>query len=138
MNAESESHVVKKETGFYEAYKAFTTSLRTWFVAFGIGGPVLFITNDDARKVLVDSGEAMTIGLLFLVGVGLQIIEALLYKNAMWHLYVGEVYPTRRSGPLYEFSDWVSECYPLGLMFDIATLGVFGSATVKVILVFAR
>lgn len=46
----------KEETGFYEAYAGFARNLRIWFVAYGIGGPVLFLTNSEVWQKVSESG----------------------------------------------------------------------------------
>jgi hypothetical protein len=74
----------KEEVGFYEAYAGFARTLRTWFVAYGIGGPVLFLTNDNAAKTFRGAPSAHLIAYSFLSGVLLQILAALLSKTAMW------------------------------------------------------
>lgn len=46
------------ESDFYEPYAAFARTLRTWFVAFGVGVPALLVTSEHARDILVESGCA--------------------------------------------------------------------------------
>jgi hypothetical protein len=83
---------LETKSEFYAPYVEFAQTLRTWFVAYGIGGPVVFLSNDTALLALMKSGTLPRIGLLFLLGGGLQIIGALLNKHSMWYLYAGEVY----------------------------------------------
>src|SRR5205809_8022604 len=92
----------KEESGFYEAYAGFARTLRTWFVAYGIGGPVIFLTNDTAAKRFQVSGSSRAVAYSFFAGVALQILAALLYKTAMWYLYRGELEPGLRSARLYK------------------------------------
>ncbi len=40
----------------YAVYEGYAQTLRTWFVAYGIGGPVLFLSSDGLREQLVASG----------------------------------------------------------------------------------
>jgi hypothetical protein len=39
------------------------------------------------------SGHFASIGIFFLAEVTLQVLEAFLYKSALWHLYVEELAP---------------------------------------------
>jgi len=136
----TEHHMAKDEeedSGFYEAYAGFARALRTWFIAYGIGGPVIFLTNEAAAKILLASGAARTVAYCFLLGVALQIVTALSYKSAMWHLYMGELDPEKKSRRLYKASDWLTQQYWLEVILDIGTLGLFGWATLKTLNAFA-
>jgi hypothetical protein len=76
----------KKDAGYFEGYAQFSGVLRTWLIAYGIGGPVLFIFQSRITDQLSESGQSLSIAILFLSGVFLQVIIALLYKGAIWFL----------------------------------------------------
>jgi hypothetical protein len=57
----------------FSAYSEYNKTLRTWLVAFGIGGPALFMTNDGIAKRLVATGELRMVVVLFLIGAGVQV-----------------------------------------------------------------
>jgi len=120
---------VKEESGFYEAYRDFARNLRTWFIAYGIGGPVLFASADDIWVALKDSGSGQIVIYSFLGGVALQIVAALMYKSAMWYIYIGELKPSFRKTIRHKISDWLSEMYFVEASLDILTLLLFGVAT---------
>ena len=73
---------------YYEAYADYAKTLRTWLVAYGIGGPVFYATQKDIPEEIVRSGCARVIAILFLVGVFIQIGGALVYKAATWNLHM--------------------------------------------------
>ncbi len=73
--------------GHYKVYEEHMKTLRAWFVAYGVGGPVLFITQQDFAATLAASGYSKLIGVLFLVGVLLQALVALFNKWVNWGLY---------------------------------------------------
>src|SRR2546426_7954213 len=58
----------KEESGFYEPYAALARNLRTWFIAYGIGGPVIFLTNEPAAKALYSAGVGRSVAYCFLGG----------------------------------------------------------------------
>jgi hypothetical protein len=118
-----------EETGFYEPYAEFARSLRIWFLSYGIGGPVLLLTNEPARDALAASGRARFIVLCFLTGVFVQIAVAMSYKTAMWYLYRGESEAKARNGFWYKFSDKLSDNYWIEFSLDIATLFLFSLGT---------
>ncbi len=41
--------------GYYKVYEEYSKTLRTWFVAYGIGAPVLVLNNDELRRAVVVS-----------------------------------------------------------------------------------
>ncbi|MEN6631604.1 MAG: hypothetical protein ABFD84_04200 [Candidatus Polarisedimenticolia bacterium] len=127
----------RDESGFYEPYAAFARSLRTWFIAYGIGAPVLFVSNAEAWKAVHASGCAATIAVVFLGGVAVQIFEALLYKSAMWQLYMTELDPSRGTTWFYGVAAWLAGSYAFELFLDLLTVALFAWATVLAITVLA-
>lgn len=74
-------------TDSFETYLEYNRALRTWFVAFGVGGPALFLVNDTLAQRLVADGQLRLVVLLFLIGAGAQVGGALLNKFANWYVY---------------------------------------------------
>jgi hypothetical protein len=72
-----------KDSALYEPYAEFARTLRTWFVAYGVGAPALLLTNKELWRAVQGSGDARRIAEYFLAGAVVQIIEALLYKHPM-------------------------------------------------------
>ncbi len=68
----------------FDEYSEFAKVLRTWFVAYGIGGPVLLISNETVQTKIAHSGFAVWIVIAFLGGVVLQVGMALVIKAALW------------------------------------------------------
>lgn len=110
----------------FDDYNEFAKVLRTWFVAWGIGGPVLFATNLTVRAKLTASGHARFITLLFLAGVGLQVILAILNKTALWLCYAAkreERAPTR-------WAHWWAYDFCSEFAIDACSFGTFALATI--------
>lgn len=110
--------------------------MRVWFIAYGIGGPAVFLTNETAGQRLLASGSGRAVAYAFLGGVVVQIALALLYKSAMWYLYLGEYEPKAKVSWLYKTSEWLSESYWIELVGDLVTLTLFGGATLRLLKVF--
>ena len=112
-------------------------TLRAWFVAYGVGGPVLFATQKEFASTLIGSGHAKLIGVLFLVGVLLQALVALLNKWVNWGLYYfdddGEDSEDAEKSKLQEFCEDVSSKVWIDILADVATLVLFSVATVIVL-----
>jgi hypothetical protein len=128
----------RQEGGFYTAYAEFAKNLRVWFLAYGIGATAIFVTNEGAGKRLLSSGAAEGVVYLFLIGVALQIFVALLYKTAMWYLYMGEFDPREKETWRHALAERISNSYSIELVCDAATIFCFGAATYQLIKVFIK
>lgn len=115
--------------GYYKVYEEYSKTLRTWLVAYGIGGPVLFLTNAGPRADLARSGMSRCIALAFLGGVALQILLAALNKTLMWANYYAELTPGAPEKWLFRNAAWLSEQFWIDFLVDIASLVLFGWAT---------
>jgi len=116
----------------FAAYGEYSRVLRTWFVAYGIGGPVLLFTNDSFVHALKTSGTAKYAARLFLSGVALQILLAALNKVAMWTLYFGEIQGSFKTTRRYSLALRFSEAFWIDLVVDLGTMVLFGLATWRV------
>lgn len=115
---------------YYKVYEEHSKTLRTWLVAYGIGAPVLFLTNDTLAKALAESMFSDWIGGLFLAGVGLQVLLAAVNKHAMWACYNAATEPKERYGRFMRFGMWVSGQFWMDFTIDLLSLGLFAVATV--------
>jgi hypothetical protein len=129
MNGEVSPNKNLKEEEYYKSYAEFSKTLRTWFVAYGIGGPVVLLSNDAAWAALKKSSDISFIGLLFLLGGALQVVSALLNKHSMWYLYFGEFNADAKKSRSYKMSYWYSEQGWIDVVLDIITIILFGWAT---------
>lgn len=123
----------KKDASYFEGYAQFAGVLRTWLIAYGIGGPVLFVTQSRLADKLSETCQARFIAILFLLGVFLQVIVALLYKGAMWYLYVGEEDVEMQKKTRYKISGWLSDAFWLELSFDLASIALFTWSTILIL-----
>lgn len=123
----------KPDSGYFDGYVSFARVLRSWLIAYGIGGPVLFLTNSQIAARLAESGHSRSIAILFLSGVFFQVAVALLYKGAMWFLYVGEEDEHRRKSLFYGISEWITGAFWLELIFDLGTIALFSYATYEIL-----
>jgi len=119
----------RPESGHHEAYASFSRTLRAWFVAYGIGGPVLILNQSKLYDALLTSGRLPVVAGCFLGGVSLQLLATIIYKAAMWYLYRGEYIEALQSHWLYRASDWLAEAMCVELVIDLATAALFAAAT---------
>jgi hypothetical protein len=134
---ESSSEPTSEEGGYFEAYASFARTLRTWLVAYGVGGPALLLTQESLAAKFIAAPKSQMIIVLFLAGVGLQVVGALLYKTAMWYLYMGEGKPSFKSTRRHRASDWISEAFLVESALDLGSIAAFGWATYLLLQLFA-
>ena len=68
-------------------YSEYNKTLRSWFVAFGIAVPAIFITSKEAKDFLLQSQDIKYIILYFLAGVFFQVLISFLNKYISWSAY---------------------------------------------------
>ena len=123
--------------GIYAAYAEYNRILRTWFVALGIGGPALFMVNDNVAAALKQAGQLRVVVLLFLAGATAQVLGAFLNKVANWYQYQYRI-RDKQAGLRRRISRWyVNQFWP-DVLLDIGTIGTFGWAAWLLLTVFAR
>jgi hypothetical protein len=135
MSNEPKQRNRDEERDLFNIYNEFAKSLRTWFIAYGIGGPVLLLTNEAVQSKIANSGFARCIGLAFLIGVALQVLLALLDKNALWGCYMAERHPDRRKKRGYRVAKWVAYAFWPEFLLDFLSLVFFACATYRVFII---
>jgi len=131
------SKAPSEEKGFFEPYSYYARTLRTWFVAYGIGGPAVIITHPETLAVVSEAGDAELIGGLFLAGVAAQVLVAFFNKVTMWYVYYGEVETEFKTTRRYRLADWFSEQFWPDIVMDLVSLIAFGISTVLMFRSFA-
>lgn len=114
----------------FDNYAEYARTFRTWMVAYGIGAPVLLTTNETVAARLAASPVVGTVVHLFLAGVGLQVLLALLNKWSAWHGYAAAEEPARAASLRYRLWARIGELSWLDLAIDVASLLAFACATV--------
>lgn len=121
---------------YFESYAEYNRILRSWFVAFGIGGLAMFLVEEKLRAALLQSGQARAIITLFLAGVALQIFIAGLNKYANWFCYYGEDEPAYQKSVAYRFWSVIAREFIIDVIVDVATAFCFFAAIVTLFGVF--
>jgi hypothetical protein len=129
MDAATEDATREEAAEYFRVYEDYAKNLRTWFVAYGIGGPVLFVSNEGLAKRLASSHAGPAIAAFFLAGVVLQIALAMINKNAMWACYWSSRYPDEAHKRRFRFAHWISGQYLIDVGVDVLTTGSFAIAT---------
>jgi hypothetical protein len=123
---------------YAKVYEEYAKTLRTWLVAYGIGGPVLLLTNDAVRSTIVASGSARYITRAFLLGVALQVFLAFKNKHALWRCYVAdEVHPERKKNSIDKAAFWLEDNFWIDVFGDLASLLCIGWAAYRALEILA-
>ena len=123
-------------SGSFAAYLEYNRVLRTWFVAFGIGGPVLFLSHQDVATSLANAGKLRLVASLLITGAAAQVIGALINKLANWYNYAASNDDTDRLG--YRVAEWLTEQFWIDVVLDVLTIAVYGCALWLLLTVFAN
>ena len=122
-----------EESGFYEPYSHFSRTLRAWMVAYGVGVPIILISQSNIIETIKASGKGMMITYLFLGGVFIQVIASLIYKYSMGYLYASELDPSIEKTKRVKLANWFSDAFWLELSFDVLTTLLFFCGTFIVV-----
>lgn len=109
--------------GHWEPYVEYSRTLRAWLISYGIGAPVLFITQESLAKNILESGNAKCIIILFVFGVFFQVLIAFINKCINWIIYAQK--NTSPENRCVKLADKASNWFWLDIMFDVLTVIVF-------------
>jgi hypothetical protein len=121
------------DSGFYESYANFSRTLRAWLVAYGVGVPVLLVSQEFIAKAIIKAGTGDLVTWLFLAGVAIQVLAALLYKYSMGYLYFAEMDSGLKNTLQVKAAVWLSNAIWLEAVFDIAAIAIFVWGTFLVV-----
>ena len=136
MQPEIEDYDEPQKESHFQNYGDYSRTLRVWLVAYGIGGPVLFLTNENLAQKVSSSCYTNQITILFLSGVGLQIVLSLINKWCAWHMYKGAGDPVYQKTRRYKFWGFVNAQSWIDFWIDLISIIAFIFATWRVLNVF--
>lgn len=114
----------------HAAYLEYNKTLRAWLVGYGVGVPLLLITQQHLLDKISGSGWRSHIGYTFLLGVALQVLMAFLNKWSNWYRYAEEV---RIDPPppsyLIAVAQFIRQHPGIDVFSDIASIVLFSFAT---------
>ncbi len=65
---------------YFNAYAELSKTLRTWLVAYGIGAPIVLLTNAGFSGAIRKAGDSKYVAGAFLLGVAAQVALAAINK----------------------------------------------------------
>ena len=117
----------------HKSYQEYNKALRTWFVAFGIGGPVLLLTRDSMLLKLSIKMMLKPVVLLFIFGAAVQIFIALINKIECWYCYYADLNEEYSKTKFGRFMVWLDNQFWIDILCDIITIV---SYLIAIILIF--
>jgi hypothetical protein len=125
--------VREEYVGHYGNYAEYNKLLRTWFVAFGIGGPTLLYTRPELLEKLSDLDRGWVIW-AFLLGSAIQVLLAVTNKYVSWQEYH---YLTLHAADFelkrnwrQRWGEWISGQFWIDMLCDFLSMVLFAYAIV--------
>jgi len=115
------------------SYQEYNKALRTWFVAFGIGGPVLLLTRESMLSKLSSEMMLKPVAFLFIFGAAVQIFIAFINKIECWYCYYADVNQDYSKTKIGKFMLWLDNQFWIDILCDIMTIV---SYLIAIILIF--
>lgn len=114
------------------AYRAHAASLRAWFLAFGVGAPLLLYGTEEVWWCIAATDDLQYPALAFASGIATQVLGAFLDKYGDWFgLTASQVGEASLARPYRAFLNfWMTHDWPSWLL-DLATMVGFGWATLQ-------
>jgi hypothetical protein len=122
----------------FSTYLEYNKVLRTWFVAFGVGGPAFLLVNDKIAQQLVKAQLLREVAALFLIGAAAQILGAFFNKIANWYVYMGGYQIRVQDTWQYKLSLRFTEAFWFDIVVDVISIACFGAAAWQMLTIFAK
>ena len=119
-------------SNYYGPYKDASATLRNWLVAYGIGAPVLILSQSYVSTKIDNEGNGQCIAIAFLVGVAIQVLFLLFNKISMGYLYSHEEKIIGDKSIRFRLSNWYSDSFWLQLIADLLAIGLFTYGTYQI------
>ena len=110
--------MIKPDETTFQQYVRYADVLRNWFIGYGIGGIVLFVSGQSAFAS-VPKKELVPIGMWFIVGIVFQVVLAFINKVYNFILYYNST--KRRDSSAIEKKNLHSFLY-VDVPLDVLTL----------------
>ena len=118
---------------YQQAYSDYNRTLRAWFVAFGVGGPVLFVTQESFRRLISDSPHSRLIISCFALAVVLQTVGAFINKWMNYYQLLGEEDSNFRKKRRWKVAHAIFRHEGVDIGIDLGSIILFAIAVVVVL-----
>ena len=118
---------------YFKQYWEYSTNLRNWFIAYGVGG-ILLLTRVDAvfnsgpHAASADPRLKLQALASFILGLATQVLLNLINKVA--HYYAYQKYVVDLEQWRHRAALWLCECFWLDMVLDFTTLAWYLCGTI--------
>lgn len=110
---------------YLNAYSDYARTLRLWLVAYGVGTPAFFVSEEWVWVALNQKGYGANLLAFFALGVISQIALAFVNKYSMWFIYRGEQTPHYRDSLGYRIACTLSDTEYTDIACDVFSIVCF-------------
>lgn len=120
--------MTREKTNF-DVYELHSKSLRTWLVAYGVGGPVFIFNKPEMWESLANSSYRLPVIFLFLTSTLLQVGTVFLNKWIMYYQHRGDDDEQFKNKRRYKISEKISKKAWIDITADIFSIGALSIGT---------
>jgi len=102
-------------------------------VAYGVGVPVLLVSQRFIAEAIIRKGSGGVITWLFLAGVAVQIVEIFIYKYSQEYLYHDETGAKLKGTRRLALAEWFSNTIWFEILLDLIPIALFVWGTFMVV-----
>ncbi|KPK43824.1 MAG: hypothetical protein AMK72_12835 [Planctomycetes bacterium SM23_25] len=128
--AASDTMFRMKGSDLHPGYVGLARILRVLLISYGLGTPVILLSNGSIFAELREQGNIGAMAVLFGIGVGMQLVAAVPYKIAVRWFHRGELEKKFQRTRRYKLAKRPWALYPLEAVFDLASIGLYVWGTV--------
>ena len=122
----------------FTAYLEYNKILRTWFVAFGVGVPALFLVHPEIAQGLLARHLLEQVATVFMVGTAAQVFGGLINEVANWYVYRWTNDEDKGNSLLFRLANAISDYFWIDLAVDLLTIACFGWAAWQLLTTFSK
>ena len=123
---------------FLESFRASSASMSKWIVAYGVGMPVIILSQESFSHYLIAQKYFLVVLSLFLTGSCLKVISELVYKYISWPLHLGEGDETYRKRTSYKICKNLYNSLLFEAIFDIPAVILLFTGTIWTFSILSR
>ena len=121
----------------FGAYLEYNKVLRTWFVAFGIGGPVLILGERESGEESGRRRNSPLLGVNVPARCWCQVVSALINKIANWYVHAAYSGTVIRGSRKHRSAEWLMKQFWIDVVLDVTSIALFGYAAWLLLTVFS-
>jgi hypothetical protein len=120
--------MTQEKTNF-DVYELHNKSLRTWFVAYGVGGPIFLFNKPEMWESLANSSYRLLVIFLFLGSTLFQVGVVFINKWIMYYQHRGDTEEEFKETRCYKISEKISKYAWIDISADVFSICALSAGT---------